>query len=134
MWPADSLHGFASTSIYMKVHVHVLSQASTHNTLGMGLYRCQWCCNNARFGYLSIRHTNDVAPSVQLPGSVISLARELDPFFWTRWPVLGLRPDLSTVPVTHIVIMTVPTLKMLESPAERFDTSIQPFDCCSYIH
>ena len=83
---------------------------------------------------VAIRHTNDITPQVQLPGSVLSLAGELDPFFWTRWHVLELRPDLWTVPVTHLVITTVPTLKMLGSPADRFDTSIQPFDFCSCIH
>ena len=30
---------------------------------------------------------------VQLPGSVLSLVGELEPFFWTRWPAMGLRPD-----------------------------------------
>ena len=58
-------------------------------------------------------------PQVQLPGLVPTLARELEPFFWTRWPVLGLRPDLWTVAVIHLAFMTVPTLKMLESPVVR---------------
>ena len=30
---------------------------------------------------VAIRHTNDVAPQVQLPDSVLSLAKGLDPFF-----------------------------------------------------
>jgi len=51
----------------------------------------------------------------QLPGFVLSLARELDPFFWMKWTVLGLRPDLWTVTATHLVFITVSTLKMLES-------------------
>ena len=54
----------------------------------------------------------------QLPGFVVSLAGELDPFFWMKWTVLEMRPDLWTVAVTHLVFITVPTLKMLESPVK----------------
>ena len=54
-----------------------------------------------------------------MPGLVPTLAEELEPFFWTRWPVQGLRPDLWTVAVINLAFMTVPTLKMLESPVVR---------------
>ena len=51
-----------------------------------------------------------------MPGPVPTLAGELEPSSWTRWAVLGLRPDWWTVLVTHLVFMTVVTMKMLESP------------------
>ena len=35
-----------------------------------------------------------VSQQVQSPGPLPTLAGELDPFFWTRWPALGLSPDL----------------------------------------
>ena len=55
---------------------------------------------------------------VQLLDPLPSLARELEPFFWTMYSVLALKPDLWTVLVTHLVFITVPILKMLESPVE----------------
>ena len=57
---------------------------------------------------------------VQLLESVVSLAGGLEPFFWMRWTVLELRPDLWTVPVTHLAFITVLTLKMLESPVKVY--------------
>ena len=57
----------------------------------------------------------NMVPQVPLPGLEHSLVKELEPFFWIRWPVLGMRPDLWTVAVTHLVFTTAPTLKMLES-------------------
>ena len=60
----------------------------------------------------------DLSPQVQLPSLVPTLAEGQDPFFWTRWSVLGVRPEWWTVPVAHLVFMTVPTLKMLESPVK----------------
>ena len=70
------------------------------------------------FGFLDAKLIVNLSPQVPLPGPVPTLAMDLDLFFWTRWPVLGMRPELSTVPATHLAFMTVPTLKMLESPVK----------------
>ena len=121
MWHADSLD--LHQQVYMNLHVHA-------SLVIKSCIRCWWCCNHARFFFWFSVYALDIQmmllQQVPLPGLVPSLARELEPFFWTRWPVLGLRPDLRTVAVTHLVIMTVPTLKMLESPANQFETTIEP--------
>ena len=54
---------------------------------------------------------------MQLLGHLPSLARELEPFFWTMYSVLALKPDWWTVPTMELVHITVPTLKMLVSVA-----------------
>ena len=46
-----------------------------------------------------------------------SLARELEPFFWTMYSVLALKPDWWTVPTMELAHITVFTLKMLVSDA-----------------
>ena len=63
-------------------------------------------------------HSVNSSPQVQLPDRLPTLAEELEPFFWIRWAVLGLKPDWWTVAVTHLAFMTVLTLKMLESPVK----------------
>ena len=47
-----------------------------------------------------------------------SLARELEPSSWTRWDAMGLKHDLWTAPLMHLVFMIAPTLKMQESPVK----------------
>ena len=47
-----------------------------------------------------------------------TLARELETSSWTRWDVLGLKHDLWTAPLMHLVFMIAPILKMLESPVK----------------
>jgi hypothetical protein len=42
------------------------------------------------------------------------LAREVETYCWIMWPVLELRPDSLTAPITVLVYTTVPILKMLE--------------------
>ena len=53
----------------------------------------------------------------------LSLARELEPFSWTRWDALGMKHDLWIVPLIQLVYMIAPTLKMLESPVKVCLTS-----------
>ena len=48
---------------------------------------------------------------------MLPLARELEPFFWTTYSVLALKPDWWTVPTMELVHITVSTLKMLVSDA-----------------
>ena len=66
----------------------------------------------------------NLSPQVQLPGPVPTLVGELEPFFWTRWPVLGMRPDWWTVKVIHLVFIIVATMKMLGSRVGNFLVNI----------
>ena len=74
------------------------------------------------FGVRDLPHSVSLkiklSPQVPLPDRVPTLAGELEPFFWMMWPALGLRPDLSTVAVGHLVLIIVGTMKMLESPVK----------------
>ena len=73
-----------------------------HKTLGLN------CLKN-------ITHNNAIlsSPQVQLLARLPTLARELEPFFWTMCSVLGLKPEYKTVPVMELETIIVPTLKML---------------------
>ena len=59
---------------------------------------------------------------MQLLAAVLSMARELDPSYWTMWPALGLNLDFMTVLTMELAFITVPTLKMLV-PLVRFNVS-----------
>jgi len=59
---------------------------------------------------------------MQLLAAVLSMARELDPSYWTMWPALDQNLDFMTVVAMELVFITVPTLKMLV-PVVRFHVS-----------
>ena len=59
---------------------------------------------------------------MQLLAAVLSMARELDPSYWTMWPALDQNLDFMTVVAMELVFITVPTLKMLV-PVVRFNVS-----------
>ena len=42
-----------------------------------------------------------------------TLVRELEPFFWTMYSALALKPEYKTVPVMELETIIVHTLKML---------------------
>ena len=48
-----------------------------------------------------------------MPGLVLTLVRELEPFFWTMCSALGLKPEYKTVPVMELEAIIAHTLKML---------------------
>ena len=81
-----------------------------------------WCCQASnklqKNSVYVLLHSVKFSSQVQLLGLVPTSARELEPFFWTNWGVLGMRRDLWTVPATHLAFTTVPTMKMLESPVK----------------
>jgi len=58
--------------------------------------------------------------TMQLLAAVLSMARELDPSYWTMWPALDLNLDFMTVLTMELAFITVPTLKMLV-PVVRFN-------------
>ena len=49
---------------------------------------------------------------------MLSMARELDPFFWTMCSALELNPDCLTVATMELVHITVPIQRMLVQVAE----------------
>ena len=59
---------------------------------------------------------------MQLLAAVLSMARELDPSYWTMWPALDLNLDFMTVLTMELAFITVLTLKMLV-PVVRFNVS-----------
>ena len=59
---------------------------------------------------------------MQLLAAVLSMARELDPSYWTMWLALDLNLDFMTVLTMELAFITVPTLKMLV-PLVRFNVS-----------
>ena len=59
---------------------------------------------------------------MQLLVPMLSMARGLDPSYWTMWAALALSLDFGTAPVMELALMTVATLKMLVPPV-RFNVS-----------
>ena len=74
-----------------------------------------------------------LSQQVQLPRGVHTLARELEPFFWTIWSVLGRKPNLWIVAETRLVFITVATLEMLESSVKVLNHII-PATCWHMNH
>ena len=66
---------------------------------------------------------------MQLLARLPTLARELEPFFWTMCSALGLKPEYKTVPVMELETTIVPTLKMLVLNAKV----IILYDLCVHI-
>ena len=61
-----------------------------------------------------------------MPFKVHSLARELDPSFWTMWAALAVKLDLLTVLPIQLAFITVSTLKMLGFGVETVSGYIFP--------
>ena len=66
---------------------------------------------------------------MQLLAHLLSMARELDPSYWTMLPALALSLDFGNVPAMELAFITVPTLKMLVSFV-RFNVSVFDNDLC----
>jgi len=93
-------------------------------------YSCTYICNisNCTVQYylliILLLGLNDFifVLQMQLLAAVLSMARELDPSYWTMWPALDLNLDFMTVLTMELAFITVPTLKMLV-PLVRFNVS-----------
>ena len=84
--------------------------------LHLYMWYIKQCCIHLLVGMFP--HSIYFSAQVQLLGPLPTLVRELEPFFLTMYSVQALRPDWWTVLVTHLAFITVPTLKMLESPVK----------------
>ena len=70
------------------------------------------------FYYCSYNFITTIFPQELLLFHVLSMAGELDPFFWTMSSVVELKVDLLTAPAMELAFITVAIMKMLGFSAE----------------